>query len=378
MQAGQINMMKKTNRKKKSIVVFFAVLMGFVLSVCLLFYILRFRGLEQIRRDTVGSISGMQMKKGHTRDLDLGLDATERASVKPDPYPEGVEEKEGRVFYEGRAYDFKEDILTFLVMGIDQTSETVKEQTEGYDGGSADAIFLVVLDPYEKKLAVVAIDRNTMTDVDMYSYYGEYVKTVQAQIAVQHGFGDGTVKSAEYMEKAVSRLLYGLPINGYCAINMSAIEKINDGVGGVDLVVLEDLTKWDKTLVKGAEVHLEGKSAFYYLHHRDTGVFASAQGRLERQRQYIGKFIEQAKKKFLEDPTLPVRMFEELGPYMTTDLTVEKAAYLAGLAAEFDFKRTDIRKIEGETVMGEKYEEFYVDEDAMYELILEIFYKEVE
>ena len=32
----------------------------------------------------------------------------------------------------------------------------------------------------------------------------------------------------------------------------------------------------------------------------------------------------------------------------------------------------------GETVMGEKFEEFYADEDAMFEMILDIFYEKVQ
>jgi hypothetical protein len=34
--------------------------------------------------------------------------------------------------------------------------------------------------------------------------------------------------------------------------------------------------------------------------------------------------------------------------------------------------------MEGETVMGEEFEEFYPDEDALYEMILDVFYEKVE
>lgn len=339
------------------------------------FSVVRLRGHKQLQNDTVGSASDMQMgnRRYHTEELDPGLDVTEGDAADAS---EGIEEKEGRVFYKGKAYDFNEDIMTFLVMGIDQHSETVQEQEEGFGGGSADAIFLVVLNPHTKKMEILAIDRNTMTDVDIYDYYGLYLETIKTQICVQHGYGDGTVKSAQYMEKAVSNFMYGLPINGYCAINMSAVEKINDAVGGVDVKVLDDLTKWDKDMEKGRTVHLDGKKAFLYVQRRDTNIFGSAEGRLERQRQYIGAFIGQAKEKFKKDPSFPVTLFRELGPYMTTDLNLEKVAYLAGMAADFDFGSMDIRKVEGENVMGEKYEEFYVDETALYELILDVFYEE--
>jgi len=34
--------------------------------------------------------------------------------------------------------------------------------------------------------------------------------------------------------------------------------------------------------------------------------------------------------------------------------------------------------LEGETVMGEQFEEFYPNENALYEMILEVFYEPVE
>lgn len=375
------NRRRKPERQRKLLrvlkIMMIVLLLSFIAAIMSLL-ILRGIGKKQLQEHAVGSAEDMRMNVYHTSDLDQLVGVPEKNNeMEETGSPEDKEEKEGRVYYNGKAYDFNRDILTFLVMGIDQRSETVQEYTEGFEGGSADAIFLLVLDPHSKKMQIIAIDRNTMTDVDIYDYYGSYEKTVRTQLCVQHGFGDGTVKSAGYMEKAVSNLLYGLPINGYCAVNMSAIPQINDAVGGVDVTVLDDITKMDKALVKGADVHLMGKSAFWYVKYRDTGVFGSAAGRLERQRQYLTAYVSKAKSEFRKNPALPVTLFGTLKDYMTTDLNAEKVTYLATMAAGFDFSGVDIRKIPGETVMGDEYEEFYVDEDGMYELILDVFYEEV-
>lgn len=341
-------------------------------------------GRQQLVQDRVGSSDSMKMSQYSPQDGDAGEERTGSTGKKAVTEKElkkeegNKTEKEGRVYYDGKAYDFNEDILTFLIMGIDQRSETVQEYTEGFEGGSADAIFLLILNPHNKKMQILAIDRNTMADVDVYDYYGEYTKTVTAQICVQHGYGDGTVKSAAYMEKAVSNLLFGLPINGYCAVNMSSIARINDAVGGVDIVVLEDMTKWDKTLVKGETVHLTGSSAVTYVRGRDTNAFGSAAGRLERQKQYINALIQKAKSELKGNPALPLVLFRELQPYMVTDLNAEKVTYLASMAAGFDFGSMDVYKVPGKTVMGDVYEEFYTDKDALYELILTLFYEETE
>lgn len=54
---------------------------------------------------------------------------------------------------------------------------------------------------------------------------------ITAQIAIQHGYGDGKELSCELTRDAVSSLLYELPIHGYAAVNMAAIPELNDALG---------------------------------------------------------------------------------------------------------------------------------------------------
>ena len=284
--------------------------------------------------------------------------------------------QEGWVKYQGKIYAFKEDILTFLVMGIDKNSE-VRESEGGMGGGQADALFLAVMDPGEKAVKVIGINRNTMTDIDIYNEEGAYVTTTKAQIAVQHGFGNGLEESCERQVKAVSGLFYQLPIHGYAAVNMSAIPTINDAVGGVEVEVLEDLTDKDESLVEGERVHLTGKSAFWYVKYRNTHEFGSADGRLARQKQYLGAFIGAAKEAVKKDLTAAAGLYQAVASQMVTDISLDEVAYLAPILADYRFDPEGFYLLEGETVMGEVFEEFYVDEEALYEMILEVFYEEV-
>lgn len=285
--------------------------------------------------------------------------------------------QEGWVKYQDVIYAYNEDIMTFLFMGIDKNSD-VKEVAEGTNGGQADALFLAVMNPHDKTIKVIGINRNTMTDIDIYNEEGAYVTTTKAQIAVQHGFGNGVEESCEYQKEAVEKLFYNLPVHGYAAINMSAIPTINDAVGGVDVTVLEDLTAKDKSLVKDADVHLMGESAFLYVKYRDTDVFASADMRLARQKQYLNAFIAAAKQAAKNDITVVLDLYKAVSPMMTTDISADEVAYLAPVLLNYSFDDSSFYMLEGETVMGEQFEEFYVDESALYEMILEIFYEEVE
>lgn len=286
--------------------------------------------------------------------------------------------QEGWVKYQGQIYAYNEDILTFLFMGIDKNDKTVQEVAEGTNGGQADALFLLVLNPHNKTASIIGINRNTMAEIDIYNEEGAYVNTVMAQIAVQHGFGNGVEKSCEYQKEAVSRLFYRLPIHGYAAINMSAIETLNDEVGGVDVTVLEDVNSGSTHFVEGEKVHLEGRDAHIYVRERDMDSFGSADRRLERQKQYLTEFVKAARTTVKNDLSSVVRLYQTLSPMMVTDISADEAVYLASQALDYRIGPDDFYMLKGETVMGEQFEEYNIDEKALYEMILEIFYEPVE
>ncbi len=286
--------------------------------------------------------------------------------------------KEGWVKYNGQIYAYNEDILTFLVMGIDKNRD-VKEVDEGTNGGQADALFLVVLNPHDNSLSVIGINRNTMTDISVYDDNGAYVNTIKAQIAVQHGFGNGVEESCEYQVNAVQHLFYEMPVHGYAAINMSAIGPLTDMVGGVDVVALEDVKSGNSTVIKeGEEVHLEGDLAFAYIHNRDTKEFGSADHRLERQKQFITMYLQKVKQKTKEDIGFPISVYQSIAPQTVTSLTVDEMTYLVSIAKDYSFDENYLYTLKGETKQGDVFEEFYVDETDLFELILKVFYEPVE
>lgn len=335
-------------------------------------------GIAYLSFEAVRAIGGANLKK-KARQSAPELVQRPDEEMSPEQLPESPEEErwqEGWIRYQGRIYAYNEDIRTFLFMGIDKNSD-VEEVEEGTEGGQADALFLAVLNPHRKLIQVIGINRNTMTDIDVYDDQGEYVTTTQAQIAVQHGFGNGLEESCDYQQRAVERLFYQLPIHGYAAVNMSAISTINDAVGGVDVTVQEDLTKVDKTLTEGALVHLTGESAFWYVKYRDAEEFGSADRRLARQKQYLNALIKAAKQAAGEDITVAGRLYQAISAQMVTNISLDEVVYLAPLLVNYRFDADSFYMLEGETVMGERFEEFYADEDALYEMILEIFYEEM-
>lgn len=285
--------------------------------------------------------------------------------------------QEGDVRYQGIHYRYNEDMLTFLFLGIDKMTEVVPAKN-GIDGGQSDAIFLLAMNPHNKEIYVIGVPRDTMAEIEVYDKYGTYQGIGVGQITLQHGYGDGAAISCERSREAVSKLFYHLPIHGYCSINMGAIPIINDAIGGVELEALEDMDYKNFHVKKGETVKLEGMAAYYYLHNRDVTQFGSAGSRLERQKQYLTAYADAAISAAKKDITLPVTLYNTLSRYMVTDISIDEVSYLASQILGYRFDGSNITTIAGETVRGEKFEEFHADEKALYELILKVFYEEVE
>ena len=165
--------------------------------------------------------------------------------------------KDGWVRYQDKVYEYNDQILTFLVMGIDDMNYA-RAKSGGQSGGQADSLFLLVMNPETKQISVVAINRNTMTKIDVYDADGNFDHTGVGQICLAHGYGDGMEESCEREKKAVSNLLYSLPISGYAAINMGAVPMINDAVGGV---TVPRMTYRDGKIEYGKDQTLMGQDA---------------------------------------------------------------------------------------------------------------------
>lgn len=346
---------------KKALIISLSTIAGLIVLVLISALVIRTVGKNRLKNSTVESHPVI---------------ITEETALAA---PEEKEKwEEGWIKYNGKVYEYNDDIMTFLIMGVDKNGK-VKQVAEGTNGGQADALFLLVLDSKKETISVIGINRNTMTDIDVYNEYGDYVTTTKAQIAVQHGFGNGVEESCEYEVDAVRKLMYQLPIHGYAAINMKAIPIINDAVGGVNLQAIEDVYKGKKKIIsQGDSVHLKGEEAYLYLRDRDENEFGSADRRLARQKQYLTIFLAQAKAAVKNDIGVVSELYKDITPYMTTNVSFDEVAYLAPEVAGYQFSESQFHMIEGETKMGEEFEEFYPDEEKLYDLIISVFYSEVD
>lgn len=287
------------------------------------------------------------------------------------------EAEEGIVYYQGKKYRYNSDLLNILVMGIDNADNFDSSEELG-KAGQSDTNFLVLIDQKKREVQLVGISRDTMTEIEIYDDSGEYIRTVKEHLAIQYAYGDGGKQSCEMMTRAVSDLMYGLPIHGYCAMNMDGIEVLNEAVGGVPVTVLQTIRSGQVILKEGETVTLTGEQAHSYVRYREES-FASNDQRIQRQKQYLSSCVQKIIEKTKTDLTLPFQLFYEMKDYMTTDISMDEITYLASGLTKYQIDLENIRSIPGEVVHPEDslYEQFYVDEDGLYEMILELFYEEV-
>ncbi len=277
----------------------------------------------------------------------------------------------GRVRYNGQLYRYKDNVTTVLLMGIDTDEKAVED---GKIGGSnqSDANVLAVLDPDEGTIKLISISRDAMCEMDVLDENGEFQGTATAQLALAYSFGDGGELSCELTGKAVSGLFYGLPISAYASIYMDGIARLTDVAGGVTVTPAESFYKF----TAGESVTLTSKNAVSYLRYREHTVEGNNQ-RMERQKQVMMALAHTMLAKIKSNPTSVLAVYSEVRKNVTTDINTEEMVYLARLASKMTLD-PEIYNVPGKSVEGaQNHAEYNVDETALYEMILDIFYEPV-
>jgi LCP family protein required for cell wall assembly len=292
--------------------------------------------------------------------------------------------QDGWVAYNGGVYEYNEEMLNFLLMGIDTNgSISDVEDLTNYKAGQADAIFIASLNQRDKTISVIAVPRNSIVELKVYDENKEIVRTFHNQICLQYGYAGGGDFGLLKMKESVSELLYELPIHGACAISLDAISVIVDMLGGVKVTVPNDLTNIDPSFVEGAEVTITKKTAVQYLRYRDISVLGSPTTRLTRQKGFIKAALGVAIDAIKKNPMIATEMYKAVLPYMNTDITLDKAVYLASQMIGYSFGDSSFYQITGVDNAVERedgssfYDDYYLDEDSLKEIVFEVFYDKV-
>ena len=262
-------------------------------------------------------------------------------------------------------------------MGIDTRLQYDDVRAGFRSGGQSDFLLLLVIDKENETITPIHINRDVMTEITVLGVLGEEAGTVKTQLCLSHGFGDGKEQSCEYTCDAVRNLFLGIDIDYYVSMNMDAISELNDFMGGVTVTLNEDLTAYDPTMTAGTTMTLHGMQAEYFVRQRYYIGDGSNMGRMERQRQYMTELAKLVYARLEESADFIGELFDELKPMLVTDMARGAMINTAWNARDYALNHT--RTLEGENVVGpDNHMEFHADEEALKDLVIEVFYEPAE
>lgn len=272
--------------------------------------------------------------------------------------------------YNGGRYIKNDAIETVLLMGLDKYAD---QAANSLDAQQADMLLLLVLDRDSGTCTPLHINRDTMCTIYQLDALGEPFMPLNGQICLAHAYGSGGRDSCRNQVRAVSELLYDTPIDHYASVTMDAVGIINNLVGGVTVTVLDDLSALDEALVQGETVTLQGDQALTYVRARMGLADPTNLNRMKRQQQYLTALQQKFTQELAENGDLSRQIVTAVSDDMVSDFTVNSLNSFVDMATTYTF--TPIREIAGEPVYSEdRSPEFYADEDALYQMVVDIFY----
>lgn len=280
----------------------------------------------------------------------------------------------------GEIYTYSDRIENYLFIGTDHSGQE-EASGEEYQGSMADFLALLVLNCTQEKYAVIQLNRDTMAEIILMDHEGEDTGSKMMQLCTAHWYGGNTEQSCENTVDAVSNLLGELDIDGYYAMPMDRIVDLNHAVGGVTLTVQGDFSQVDESLKEGETITLTDEQAETYIRGRMGVGDGENLSRMSRQRQYLQAFSSQAKAKLREDPGFAKKTLEEMKPYTTTDINGNKISKILNRLSKYDSQ--GILQLEGQTSIGQALDdgidhtEFRLDQDALRELMTELYGLEI-
>lgn len=272
----------------------------------------------------------------------------------------------------------KQNVETYLIMGVDSTGNVDEAAPDARNHCQSDVNTLLVIDRVENTYSTLSINRDAMVTTKMLDENGNPIGESVLQLALVHAMGDGEERSCEMTRDSISALLYDQPIDGYVSLNIDAIGKINNILGGVEVTVNTDLSAEDPALVKGANVRLNDEQAEIFVRHRKGVGDGTNENRMERQNEYIQSASAVFKDKCKADDKFAMKAVEELDQYMVTDLTNSQFSKIAKAVIRND--EVKCPEITGKRTISEYtgWAEVNLDQKSIDEAVIQLFYKPID
>lgn len=292
--------------------------------------------------------------------------------TQPDGIDAMVQDGGQYIVYNGVTYKYNDKVTSLLFMGVDKRD--LNDANDQGTGGQADVLVLMAMDFKNRKLTLLNVPRDTMTDVAIYSAGGYYTGTQKQQICLSYAYGDGKETSCTNTVASVKRLFYNIPVNTYYSLDLDGIAAVNDTVNGVDVISPETINKFKE----GEKYHLMGEDSERFVRARVHNTAEANNLRMKRQQVYAQSFMSKVMTEVRRNPSSAVTLFNESSPFSCTNLNPAKITYIAQDIASHGALNTGIITIPGKTSLNNnQMVEFNINEKEFYEQFLSVFYEKV-
>ena len=267
------------------------------------------------------------------------------------------------------------NVKAYLILGIDRSGEATDVDT-GVGGGQSDGIYVIAMDEDNKKTTVLQINRDTYTDVIVPDIFGNEMTTKKERLGLAYAAGSGGEDSCINAEKSISRFLHGLEFDGYVSIYYDAIAPVVDSMGGVDIVIEDDMTGIAPEFIKGEKLHLNGNQSYKFCRAR-TGVGDETNlGRMRRQRSFLDSFMAACRAEIKSKSSIINDMYNASSPYIVSNMGSGEIINIAAKALSYSDGGIVTPAGTDKWVTGDdgiRYSQFTVDETSLDEILKGLF-----
>lgn len=279
-------------------------------------------------------------------------------------------EEMNAIYVDGELYLPKKGVENYLIIGVDKAGDTDSAQM-----GQADFLMVLSFDSNDMTYTMVPINRDTVTDVYETDLFGNQ-RVVKKQIALSHAYEDSegltNKDKCENTAKSASAILCGMKFHGYMSMTMDAVKTLVDGIGGVEIVIEEDYSEADPEFIPGAAVSLDGEKAMRFVRMRSGLNDSTNVSRMRRQDTFLKAFFEKIGDASLSDEDI-MDLHERIKKFMYHSAGDDGYAEFFHKLSSYEYKKTV--SLKGEIDYSGKYAEFYVDEDYVEEVMVDVFYR---
>ncbi len=274
--------------------------------------------------------------------------------------------------YNGVTYAEKTGMTTVLIIGTDRSDNNADYGARR--GGQADFLLLLAIDSENQSIHQLQIDRDTITEVEVYGIFGNYIGLQPLQICLSHAFGTTGEECNERTVHAVEKLLPGLNVDICISFDLASIGLLNEAVGGVTVTLEDDFTSLDPEMSEGSTIKLNNQQAEIYVRSRMDIGDGTNRSRMTRQITYMRAAVDAIKLHLRDDPDYFSYVLDILGDDIIANVSRGRLLNTANNAYNYTF--IPIVTLNGTHTIGKDgFIEFHLAENVAKEWVIRVFYE---